>query len=513
MQSKFLPFCVFFCVFLFQLLQACPAGAGDAPKVLGVDFYPSGAKFLFQTGQPGPDGRFELSLSGAFDPSSVRFPKREEALFVKVEQVLREEWTPPALQSLKREIDRKGRDLKLLESHQNAIQQTLERVNGPLPKDFSGKDLILYIGDSREMLARLGEELVDLNLTMEKAGKELNALQAEYQRRMPGNAGSVIQIQGASATKQPLLFEAFTPHAGWAVFYDMNLDSATGLIDAKMRARAWQKTGLDTVGEFTFHTRQPFFSIVPPEVRPLTVNLRSSTPPSPHPAYSKAKAEVLYEAADDTFAAPTPRTQPQMVSTMADISVKGKGDLTGDGKPGDVELGRFEMKSAPVLVAVPEQNPQAWIVASMDTLVETLLPGTAELAVDGEKTGVSRVNEHDEEPLRLPFGMASRITAKKIPLVGKTGSSWLGKGILEDGYTLEITNGMRTECKITVKDRVPVSVNDKISLEITKIDPTPTDRDRDNRIAWELTIRPGETKKIVVEYKLFYPGDEKLEYR
>jgi uncharacterized protein (TIGR02231 family) len=486
--------------------------------VLNVDLYPSGAKFLFQTGQPGPEGDFGLTLPGAFDPGSVRFLKREETLFVKIEQASREEWTPPALQPLKEEIDRKQRDLKLLKSRQSAIQQTVERLTGPLPKDFSGKDLLTYIEESRTLLARFGEDLVDLELVIEKASKELDALGAEYQRRMPGGAGTVIQVRGASAAKQSLLFEAFTPYAGWAVFHDMNLDSATGLIDVKTRARAWQRTGLDAAGEFTFHTRQPSFSVVPPEVRPLTVDLQAPVPLQAPTASARFKSQKAYEyTMDEAPMLNEPHiafpVEPRVTSTLADVSVKGKGGLTGDGKLGDVELGKFEMRSVPVLVSIPEQSREAWIVASLDSMPEALLPGTAELAVDGEKTGNSRVGQHDGEPLRLPFGMASRLTAKKTPFVRKTGSSWLGKGILEDGYTLEITNGMRTERTLTVRDRVPVSVNDKISLEVTKIEPIPTERDRDNRLAWEMTVKPGETRKIVVEYKLSYPGDEKLEYR
>ena len=327
----------------------------------------------------------------------------------------------------------------------------------------------------------------------------------------------MVQVRGASATKQPLLFEAFTPYAGWAVFHDMNLDSTTGLIDVKTRARAWQRTGIDAAGEFTFHTRQPSFSIVPPEVRPLTVDLQAPVPPQAPVASARFRSQKAYEYAEEASVAnmshaPFP-VEPRVTSTLADVSVKGKGELTGDGKLGDVELGKFEMRSVPVLVSIPEQNREAWIVASLDSMPEALLPGTAELAVDGEKTGNSRVGQHDGEPLRLPFGMASRLTTKKTPFIRKTGSSWLGKGILEDGYTLEITNGMQAERTLTVRDRVPVSVNDKISLEVTKIEPIPTERDKDNRLAWEMTVKPGETRKIVVEYKLSYPGDEKLEYR
>ena len=81
------------------------------------------------------------------------------------------------------------------------------------------------------------------------------------------------------------------------------------------------------------------------------------------------------------------------------------------------------------------------------------------------------------------------------------------------GYTLEVTNGMDTEREITVMDRLPLPIVDKVTLDVRKIDPEPDKRDRENRLTWNIKLAPGETKKITVEYTIRYPGDETLEYR
>ena len=224
-------------------------------------------------------------------------------------------------------------------------------------------------------------------------------------------------------------------------------------------------------------------------------------------AYAPAPAPRLTES-NQEFA-----MKPDVISTLADVSVKGSGDLKGDGTPEDVELGRFTLESAPLLISIPEQNREAWIVASMDAVPESLLPGAAELAVDGAVTGRSNIPDFGAGQMSLPFGMSARLTSKKTPLISKTGSSWLGKGILENGYTLEITNGMETEREVLVKDRVPTPINDKITLEVTKIDPAPAEHDAENRLTWKIRVKPGETTKIVVEYRLRYPSDDELEYR
>jgi uncharacterized protein (TIGR02231 family) len=502
--------------FLFSLaaLTAFAAAEGEVvAEVRTVDFYPMGARFVFQV-KAAPGKNFALTLPGAFSPEDVRFVTRSDVASLRVESLLREEWTPPALALLKSRVEVKDRELKLLQGHKTALEQTKAMIDSPLPKGFDGKSLLLYIEDAQAMRVRIENDLVDLDLEIEKAAKELNVLQGEYVRRSPSGAGNIVRIEGISTTENPLIFEAFTYAAGWRVQYDMNLDSATGDIDAAMRARAWQKTGIDVAGEFSFHTRQPSFAINPPDLRPLAVNLRSQAAP-------RAKTEQLFSKslpvnmmmAQAGSVPPPPSPEPMMTATLADVSVKGKGDLKGDGTPEDVALGEFTLKSVPVLVSIPEQSREAWIIASMDSIPAPLLAGGAELAVDGAATGKSAIPEYGMGQTYLPFGMASRLTSKKNRLVGKEGSSWLGKGITEDGYTLEITSGMEAEREVTIKDRIPLSVNDKISVEVTKIDPAPAERDKENKLTWKISVKPGETKKIVVEYTLKYPGDEALEYR
>jgi uncharacterized protein (TIGR02231 family) len=508
--------CWLFFGLLFGLLFTFSAPIkAEGAEVRSVDFYPSGARFVFQvTEDPGKDKNFEITLPGAFLSDSVRFLTQGGVSSVKVENAPRDAWTPPALAPLKSRIDEKDRELKLLQARHRALEQAKGMIGSPLPKNFSGdgKSLLLYIEDAQAMRLRVENELVDLNFKIAEIDKELTVLRAEYNRKTPHSAESVLRIQGVftAAAEEPLLFEAMTYSAGWFVRYDMNLDSATGSINAVMGARAWQKTGLDVAGEFSFHTRQPSFAIAPPKVSPLTIDLQATADTV---LRSMGKIASVAQAPLNAVMEIEPLPpSPHVSATLADVSVRGRADLKGDGTPEDVGLGSFTLKSSPILVSIPEQNREAWIVASMDSIPEPLLPGQAELAVDGAATGKSAIPEYGMGQTYLPFGMASRLTSKKNRLVGKTGSSWLGTGVLEDGYTLEITSGMEIEREVTVKDRLPLPANDKIVLEVTKIDPAPMERDKENRLTWKITVKPGETKRIVVEYTLRYPKEETLTY-
>ena len=193
------------------------------------------------------------------------------------------------------------------------------------------------------------------------------------------------------------------------------------------------------------------------------------------------------------------------------MSITGSGRIEGDGVLTSVELGQFEFSSTPLLIAIPELNREAWIVADLDVVPDAFLPGPAALYIDGVTSGGTNIADFGLQGT-LPFGMAQRVTAEKRRSVGVTGTTWQGRTDTR-GYTIEVTNNMDTEQEIEVRDRLPHPADERILLEDVKIDPAPELQDDENRLSWRMTLQPGETARISVEYTLRYPGNETLVYR
>ena len=82
---------------------------------------------------------------------------------------------------------------------------------------------------------------------------------------------------------------------------------------------------------------------------------------------------------------------PVMESTLADRAVKGQGALSGDGREAKFSLGELELKGKTRLVLIPEQRESAWIVVEMEDITTPLIPGTAELLVDGQPAGTTKL--------------------------------------------------------------------------------------------------------------------------
>ena len=58
---------------------------------------------------------------------------------------------------------------------------------------------------------------------------------------------------------------------------------------------------------------------------------------------------------------------------------------------------------------------------------------------------------------------------------------------------------MAEDKKVIIKDRLPIPTDEKIKLEVNKISPEPQERDKENRLTWELEVKSGETVKIKVD--------------
>ena len=158
-----------------------------------------------------------------------------------------------------------------------------------------------------------------------------------------------------------------------------------------------------------------------------------------------------------------------------------------------------------------EIRDNAWLIANMDENNERLIPGTAELRVDGHTTGNIYLPEFGQGQKKISFGYAEQITVKKESLIEKTGVEWFS-GVSTNGYKLEITNGTSDKHTVTVRDRLPIPTNEKIKLEVKRIEPAQKEKDQENRYTWQLDIEPGKTASIIVDYKLSFPSGEELEY-
>ena len=492
-------------------------------SITALDFYPSGAKFTFSA-EPGGDSTFELTLPGAFRADSVRLLNPDDVQGnIKVEPRQRTKWTPAGLVELNAQVEAQSRVIDELNARKSALEQTLSLLKNSAPETARPEKLLEFIREAQDLRLETENELAELNITLEQEKAKLTTLRNELNSRTPASEKSYLFISGKA--NKTVKFEAFTSSAAWRPNYILNLDSTTGSIDVKMFIRASQKTGLDFNGNMTLHTKTPDERITTPELKPLKVaikpkeenlgavgNLRLRRNNSQYSSAAREMAAPMDDTAVEDFE-PKLRKAPAVNETLSDRTININGLITGDGRESEFEVIRnaFTLNSKPVIMLIPEQRNNAWIIAEMDESNEHLIPGNSELRVDGTATGKIFIDEYGKGQKSIPFGYLEQITIKKEALIEKTGTSWFG-GVFTSGYKLEITNGTKEDRTITIRDRLPIPTDEKIKLEIKRIEPAQKDKDKENRFTWEINIPAGSTQNIIVDYTLSYPSGEELRY-
>lgn len=497
-------------------------------EIASLNFYPSGARFEFIIEPQDEDGTFTAYLPGAFTPESVKLLTPENVFGdIRTERLSRTRWTPPQLEDLKTAQESQAETVSILSARQAALEQTLNLLKGIEPENADDPlDLLEYIANAQDLRQKTEADLAALKVTLAAEKEKLTMLNSEMNSRRPSGESSFLVITGRA--KSAIRIEAATGAAYWRPRYTLNLDSNSGDIDVQMFIRASQRTGLDYSGKFTLHTKTPDESISNPDLQPLRVGIKPKHERVMSAAgMSLARTNRMYESAkmaapmmmdemveEDTAAYESRPSEPTVQESISDRTVRVEGDITGDGQEREFEvaLGNVKMSAKPIIMLIPEQKDKAWIIASMDEENDRLIPGMAELRVDGYPSGKIYIQEFGQGQKRVPFGYAEQITVKKEALIGKKGVSWFS-GVQTEGYKLEITNGTKSDKLITVRDRLPIPTDEKIKLDVKRIEPKEKSKDTENRYTWEISVPAGKTETIIVDYSLSYPSGEELQYR
>ena len=493
---------------LLLSFSPAPVFGEGSPRAIRVDMYPRSARVIFSVPV---GGKASFQLPAAFDEASVR-PLPSEGLTVhsfEAVEIPRSGWVPPELEPLRQRIREKERAEAVLLGKISAIQQSFALLQGPFPAELKGNDVPDYVEAARIAREKLEMENISFSESLGEIKRDLEALKQDYEDRMPEKSGRAVHVEASLSGRGALLVEAWTGSAGWIPFYRMDLESATGKISGAFLARARQKTGLPLEGEVHFHTATPSSAVIPPEIAPLVADFERNLPPARPLAMERGAAKSLLRA--ESLPA---ESAPVVEQTMTDMSASATGILAGDGSYGEMTLGSFSLKGETSIVSVPSLSEQAWITAECKAIPFPILPGTVELSVDGRISGKTSVKEHGAgTDLTVAFGKMPLVRAIRRQSISREGTSWTGKGRIEDGYSIEITNGTPSKLSVVIRDRIPVSAQEKISVETMRIEPKAAEQSERNILTWKLDLAPGETKSAEVIYSLRFPSDERVIFR
>lgn len=478
----------------------------DEPRVTKAQVYLDQAVLLI----PMTGGESSvMDLPGTIDLNSISLELSGKRVLnsTSIEELPRSLWIPPALASLAASRDQTQRAFLEKQGIVNTMEQTLKNLDETKP-EVSPHEIGAYVTNFMEARGGIAKRLVTEKESMRKLGMELDDLEKTLLARVPETDQSMIRVTARSSGEGDLFLRSRTYDAGWKPSYRMNMDLEKGTLTAQLNGTLWQKTGLTFSGEISLHMGRPSTFSDPVKLSPLTVRLVN--PSDVQPSYKSESrmmapammAESMLDSAMDVA----------VEESIMDRSFSFTGEIRGDGVPSTISLESWSTDVKAVMVAVPSLSPTLWLLAEGKMPDGRTIPSEGEMYVDGRFSGKWYVPSLVRgQSFSMPFGEIPGVKVEREDKIPQSGSTWIGKGTLRRGYVISLTNGLQKAISVTVKDRVPVTTNDRISISLSEVVPSASEIDQERGIlSWGLDIAPGEKKEIHVIYDVRYPSDREL---
>jgi uncharacterized protein (TIGR02231 family) len=156
----------------------------------------------------------------------------------------------------------------------------------------------------------------------------------------------------------------------------------------------------------------------------------------------------------------------------------------------------------------PKLDKDAFLVAALAGWNQSeLLPGDANVYFENNFVGKTYFDSGvTDDTLSFALGRDNNVKVNRKmtkDFKEKTGIS--GNYIKQTRlFETELKNTRKTEIKVRVEDQVPLSTNEELSIE--KLEASEARYDAETgKLVWEITLKPGEVKKITMGYSVKYP--------
>ena len=395
-------------------------------------------------------------------------------------------------------------------------QIELLKTNG----DFTGRKE----SDSAQMLSyieSLPEKILALLQKNREAEKEIRELEkkkkiTDTQESSPLLYAELCSESGGTCGIQLRYIE---PNAGWRPFYEIHTDAKEAL-ELRMRAEIRQTTGEDWQDvSVSLYTGSPSLDGQLPEMPSVYLDLVE--PAAPHaknmPFMAKAMGNAMMMDSAMAGAAPmmraaTPEAQVSEEETMSEYTLPQKQQIPSDPQGILADLEHFTIPAEYRSASCARKDPSAYLTAILHT--SDLPPrsiSNARVYLKDIYTGDTDLDpDFSEDTVTLSLGKEERIHVSFHETKKKTSNVLLkGQKVTEYEYTTTVTNSSSQEVCLMLKDRIPVSRDKAITVEMVSADGAEKEENT-GILTKEMRLSPKESGVWKLSYKVFYPKDRKI---
>jgi uncharacterized protein (TIGR02231 family) len=366
----------------------------------------------------------------------------------------------------------------------------------------------------------LEEKIKKLNETMVRLRTKLEINTKNQEKTSNGKL--ILQVMNEVAGNVDFDINYLTANASWQPFYDLRANSISEPIHMMYKARVTQSTGIDwkkvkltlSSGNPTQNNQAPYLQAwflryqnqykEEDQLQEVVINTGYR---------AKSKADLAGSVSGIAVGSLSNYTtiNENQLNVSFDIDIPY--DILSNGKAHSVSLKEIELPASYKYYSAPRVEKEAFLLAEIsDYSKYNLLPGDANIIFEGLYVGKTYINPNQtSDTLSLSMGRDKKISIKREKIVDKSGTRFLSSK-KEQTFTYDITirNNKKEGVDLMLKDQYPLSPDKDIEIELKDSDGAKVNAET-GILTWQLNLKPNETKKIRISYKIRYPKDRVID--
>ena len=399
----------------------------------------------------------------------------------------------------------------------DAVNRGLAETGKPELYDLSRRayeDAAATLAASQAKMADIDEQLrvlaIDIAAAKDAADKENAREQQTCVKYM------VEALSAGGHSKGTISYYVNGP--SWSPAYIARADTVKGNLGITYLAGITQNTGEDWKDvALTLETSRPGAGAKPVEPSPIFLQQQTayygrsasksmdwvepeaaaSAPPPPAPALAAFRTQATVEASSTGFRAEIPGRQSVLSSETETVLT-----LMEKSCAADFHTETIPLSAETAFLLGKTKNPFPLPV----------LAGKMQAIVDGSTNGEGALEETlPGDDLTLGLGVNQNVVVERTTVTekGKNAGVFGGRRVEERSYVNKITNHMSVPQRIVVRDRLPISKDDKIEVKL--LQPSGATPDTETGLFdQEITLKPGESIKLPTQFRVSYPADWKI---
>ena len=525
-----------FLLLLFPAFMYAQKPVFTTAKVKGATVYFNSAEISQTTSAVLPKGTSEIVIKNVADylnenTVQIGAPSTVTVLSVQFTNNYISEYeideNSPLIKKVRDSINLVEKELLKINNAKDSEAKTIElldknhQVNG-VNSGLSVAELMKMVDYYKAKRTEVSNAYDDLEEKVKKLNVVLsrlkNKLEINTQKEDKTSKGKlVLQVMNEVAGNVDFSINYLTANANWKPFYDLRANSISAPIEMMYKAQVVQNTGIDWKQvKLTLSSGNPNQNNQAPILSSWFLRYGYDMVYDKDDAKMNTLNEVVIvqgystnkRAKAEASVSNYTTIQENQLNISFDIDIPY--DILSNGKAHSVALKEINLPATYKYYAVPRVEKEAFLLAEIsDYSKYNLLQGEANIIFEGMHVGKTFINPNQtSDTLNLSMGRDKKISIKREKVVDKSGTKFLSSK-KEQTFTFDITvrNNKKEAVQLLLKDQYPLSSDKEIEIELKESDGAKINTET-GILTWDLNLKPNETKKIRISYKVKYPKDK-----